>query len=78
MYSLTANTLTAITAHTLLRHDAYSKEFRQRYRDSACADSVIPVGRYKALVQRKRMMKVAFVCKAEVEITAVQRARVRM
>lgn len=71
--------------HIHISDNAYSIEHQQRCRDSACADFVIQVGRYKALVQRKRMrteeMKAVFVCErgeAEMEVTAVQRTRVRL
>lgn len=52
----------AITVHALVRGAGCSIKHQQRCGDGACADFVIPVGRYKALVQKKRMMKAVFVC----------------
>lgn len=75
-----ANIVTVETAHRLL--DRILPFFsRDAAWDATCADLVILVGRFKALVQRKRMMKATFVWvqgEAEVKETAVGRAGVRM
>lgn len=79
---ITAHIATAETAHRLSdRILPFSSAGRDAAWDGTCADLVILVGGFKALVQRKRMMKATFVSvqgEAEVKETAAERARVRM